>query len=341
MEKYTLDQCSEILKEFNISDIQSMKLIESSHGEEDVRYNYVIDKKYVFRVNSAQVFSEERFYELNDLVRRYHEYGIKAPLFLQDKNGIILHKKEDCYYYVSEYLDGIIPPQNLLDVDRKILINERLKLIAEFASKYKNVGLSSVMSMYSLFDLCPYDQITGIDEKQENLESLVKALQECEKRDIADKLVLVNGKVREELFCVYQSLPRCVFQGDENWQNVIVDEKNHIMGLFDFNMAGTEVIVNYFANTALLEPSYINDAFHQYSAKELYKMTLEKFRENTEIIKKYYEFSVEEERAYHLYAKIVLLSSWPNTCTFLQALENKKEKNKVIELLELLMDYEK
>ena len=151
MELYTLEKCCELLKDFDISGIQSMEMIDSSHGEEDIRYNYILDKKYVLRVNSANIFSEERFHELNALIQRYQDYGINAPLFLKDKYGVVLHEEDNIYYYVSEYLDGIIPPEDLSGKESATLVYERIKLISGFAKKYKNIQLSSVVSMYSLF----------------------------------------------------------------------------------------------------------------------------------------------------------------------------------------------
>ena len=339
MEKYTLEKCRILLKDFDIPYIRSMEMIDSSHGDGDLRYNYILDKKYVLRVNSAQVFTEERFHELNALIGRYRAYGINAPLFLEDKNGAVLHRQDKGYFYVSEYLDGIIPPEKLSRAQERTLVYDRLRLIAGFSARYKNTELSPVMSMYSLFDLCPYDRIAGVDEKRQNLDSLLHALRECGREDTAARLERADGALRRQLLELYKGLPRCVYQGDENWQNLIVDEEYHITGLFDFNMAGTEVIANYLANNALLDPCCISDELEGLSAVQLYRRTLEDFRENTAVIRRYYELSEEEETAYDLYANITLMSGWPNVSSFLRALKKGEDTGKVVELLELIMDY--
>lgn len=339
IKKYSTQDCIRIMKQYEIEKINDIKMIDSSRGEEDIRHNYIIDKKYVLRMNSAKIFSEERLRNLNCLIKRYNDFGIKAPLFLNDKSGKILHEDNDVFYYVSEYLDGLVPPDELTKEQTRILINERLKLIASFAEKYRDEGFFSFMSMYSLFDLSPYDEPLGIDEKQDNLNQLVQTLRDCNEADMAEKLETLNCEIRDELLRIYKDLPRCVFQGDENWGNLIVDENYHICGLFDFNMAGTDVIVNYFANNALLEPGFLEEEyFAKFSAEWIYKKTMEAFKENTKILESNYNFSELERVAYKLYAKLVLISSYPNLKAFQYFFKNEKYNQKAREVLLYFMD---
>ncbi len=71
MNKLTIDECRDILKEYDLDHVENMELIDYSHGEDDIRYNYISDRRYVLRVNSAKVFTERnerksiRFVELN------------------------------------------------------------------------------------------------------------------------------------------------------------------------------------------------------------------------------------------------------------------------------------
>lgn len=338
MNKLTIDECRDILKEYDFNHIENMELIDSSHGEDDIRYNYIVDRRYVLRVNSAKVFTEQRLIELNRLVRRYRNYGIDAPLYLCDKNGIILHKMERCFYYVSEYVDGIIPPEKLTEEQSRILVQERLRLIAEFAQANKDIDLSKVMSMYSVFELSPYDELTGIDEKQDNLNTLVEALLESDNTEMAQKIKNCNDIIRKELLKTHKILPRCVFQGDENWKNVCIDDDFHIVGLFDFNMAGTDVIVNYLANNALLEPSFLTEEeFQKNTAENIFQKTIDAFHDNTRIICRYYSFSQEELTYYYLYGKMIMLSSFPNVSAFKYFLRRNETKEKVLDLLNLIM----
>lgn len=56
----------------------------------NIRYNYIIDKKHVLRINSVKVMTEERLKGLNTLIKRYNDFGLKAPYFLPMENGSYL-----------------------------------------------------------------------------------------------------------------------------------------------------------------------------------------------------------------------------------------------------------
>jgi len=53
-------EIEKLLNMYGITAFDNFTMIDSSHGDSDIRHNYIIDKKYVLRVNSAKVMSEER-----------------------------------------------------------------------------------------------------------------------------------------------------------------------------------------------------------------------------------------------------------------------------------------
>ena len=161
------EKFQQIAKEYGVDNISSVELVDSSRGEEGLRHNYVLDKKYVLRVHSAPVMTEERILELDRLIKRYHEFGLKAPLFIPNKKEDFLMKADDGYCYPAEYLDLPLAKDHL-ENNHKDLIVERFLLISTFAQKYRNVDLNDTMSMYSLFTLSPYDQLEGMDEKKQS-----------------------------------------------------------------------------------------------------------------------------------------------------------------------------
>ena len=69
-EKISKKELEELLIQFDINSFEEYEMIDSSHGERDIRHNYIIDKKYVLRINSAKVMTEERIKELNILINR-------------------------------------------------------------------------------------------------------------------------------------------------------------------------------------------------------------------------------------------------------------------------------
>lgn len=334
--KLTDEAVREVLGLFGIADYDRAACIDSSHGEGDIRCNYIIDRQYVLRVNSAHIMTDARLAELNALVARYRDFGLEAPLFLQTADGRFTVEREGMLCYLSEYLDRPLADE-VKHRCREQLIEERAVLVARFAQRFKNVDLVDTRSMYSLFDLSPYDQLTGVEEKQENLEQLTAELTAAGEVELADRLTRCNEDIRRQLRAVHWTLPRCVFQGDENFSNLCVDGQDHIVGLFDFNMSGTEVIANYLANIAFQGNFFFTDEIMETrTAEEIYQMVMDAYRRNTELICQHYRFTGEELTAYRLYSGIVLLSGYCNVQAYCAYLKEEATRDKVTALLRLI-----
>lgn len=334
------NQALELLRQFDIHSADTMEFVDSSHGEDDVRHNYIIDKKYVLRINSAKVMTEKRLTELNTLIERYRSFGMKAPLFLKAENGSFVVEWDGKNCYLSEYLDFPLAEEVKFRC-REELMRQRLVFISRFAQTFKNVDLTETVSMFSIFDLAPYDKLSGldIDEKQENLNQLVADLTQAGFAELAQKVNDTNEELRRQLKPVYKDLPRCVFQGDENFSNLCVDENDQIVGLFDFNMSGTEVIANYLANNAFMGHfCYEDEILDKHTAKEVLQMLLDAFHRSTALICEHYCFTEQEFSAYLLYGKIAMISAYWNTSTFGEYLQQEKYKAKIAEIIDLILD---
>lgn len=322
------------------ADGMDIGLIDTSHDKDDIRLNYLIDKKWVLRITNAPEMTEERFQDLNRLIDRYIDFGLKCPRFIADKDGKFLHEWDGWTCYLQEYIDLTI----VYDVHRKLdqdvqdaIWQEVLDCVAGFAEKYRNVDLSDTYGMYSLFDLAPYDIPIGKDEKQQNFESLCQTLTDMGEKALVERLEKKHSEVREKIKAVYCNLPRCVFQGDENFSNVLMTEDYHLAGFIDFNMAGTEVIVNQFANLggglkdrerepigAKARLDYAIESYHKYQGRML----------------EFYHANDLEKKAIEWYVWISWIAGWPHVCFFLDGLKDEKLKDEVLELLGLLADYE-
>ena len=187
------NQCKQVLdllSKFQIRHAEKVEFVDSSQGEDDIRHNYIIDKTYVLRLNSANVMTEERLTELNTLIERYRSFGMKAPLFLKAENGSFVVELDGKNCYLSEYLDLPLA-EDVKFRCREDLIRQRLVFISRFAQTFKNVDLVETVSMFSIFDLAPYDKLSGldIDEKQENTDILVEVLREYGCGELADRVI--------------------------------------------------------------------------------------------------------------------------------------------------------
>ena len=334
--KHVLD----LLRQFDIHSAEKIDFVDSSHGEDDVRHNYLIDKKYVLRINSAKVMTEKRLTELNTLIERYRSFGMKAPLFLKAGSGNFIIEKDGKYCYLSEYLDYPLA-DDVKHRCREDLRRQRVTFVAKFAEQFKNVDLIETVSMYSIFDLAPYDKLSGlnIDEKQENLEQLVTDLKQAGYEELAKKLNAKNEEIRSQLRPIYKDLPRCVFQGDENFSNLCVDEHDQIIGLFDFNMSGTEVNANYLANIAFQGNFYYEDEImDKHTPKEILQMLMDAYHRGTELICQHYTFTEQEFFAYRLYSQVAMFSAYWNTSAFAEYLQQEKYKEKIAAIIELILN---
>lgn len=322
------------LKDYGIDGVCTATLIDSTHDAEDIRLNYIIDRKWVLRYCKAPEITEEYLRDLSRLVERYRRLNIRCPRFIPDENGVYLHTWNQLNCYLSEYVDlPLADSRKLQNPDR--LIREVAESVALFAQTYKNVDLSRTMGMYSLFDLCPFDLPNGIDEKEDNFRHLLETLRNMGENRLAKKLDARHGEVRQKLKAVYQTLPRCVFQGDENFSNVLIDQDEHFAGLIDFNLAGTEVVVNQLANLAGFDYDEKNKV-PEGAAKRL-DAAIRYFREHAAPMLKVYHATETEKKAMGWYAWIVMIAQWPTLCYFRDSLTGEMQ-SETLELLSLIAE---
>ena len=320
------------LSMYGIRDVHQIKLIDSTHDVSDIRLNYIIDKKWVLRFCGAGAMTEARLGDFHRLIDRYNALGILCPQFLKNGEGRFLHSWNKLQCYLSEYLDySIAWDEKIADKDR--LICEVQASLARFAQAYRNVDLSDTMGMYSLFELAPYDIPNGIDEKEDNFNQLIALLRSINEDALADALTARHLDVRARLKAIYKDLPRCVFQGDENFSNVLIDEEQHFVGLIDFNLAGTEVIVNQMANVAGFD--YDEERQDPVGAQNRLNFALNYFQSHIRKMLGIYRASDEEIVALRLYAWIVMVAQWPTSCFFQDALKGEL-KGEILELLSML-----
>ncbi|MBR5343213.1 MAG: phosphotransferase [Oscillospiraceae bacterium] len=309
-----------------------IRLIDSSHSADDLRLNYIVDRRRVLRLCSAPDMSERRIAELNRLIGRYRDFGLRCPAFIPDAAGRYLHDRNGLCCYLSEYVD--LPLLSELPEERQDEIwPEVPDSVARFAEAYRDMDLSDTPGMYSLFDLNPFDRPFGVDEKQQNFNRLIRFLREDGQDGTADRLEARHAEERRWLLAVHRSLPRCFFQGDENASNVLVED-GHMAGLIDFNLAGTEVVVNQLAN---LGGGFDEEAQTPEGAEVRLRHALDEYRALRTRLLRLYHATETERQAMARYTWIALAAGWPQLCFFLHALRGGGAmKEEILALLELL-----
>ena len=321
---------------YGVDGMETVALIDTSFDADAIRWNYIIDKKYVLRLTNAPDMTEERLDDLNRLIGRYADFGLRCPAFLKGTDGRFFHPWGELTAYLSEYVDlPIAEEADLTETEKKALWQEICLSIAGFMERYKGVDLISTMGMYSLFDLSPYDAAEGFDEKQWNLNNLTAALRKAGAEDLANRLEAWNASVRARLLSVYTKLPRCVTQADEGFTNVLLDEKKHMAGLIDFNLSGTDVCVNLIANNAILDLDVPSDK--PFDPQVELEKALAGYRENAARILTVYDASEAERDALVDYAWIALVCQYPNASACIHRIEKEETRTSAMGLLEALI----
>lgn len=321
-----------ILDRFGLTFQSVTNFFDTSHSDEDIRLNYILDDRYVLKVNSVVAIWEERLQEISRLIARYRSIGVYCPALIPTLEGPLSCGWEKAgkafICYVEEYaIYPIYDPEQ--DYDRR----EVMEHLGILAARYTDVDLSETRSMWSIIDLAPLD--ADVDEKQENTDTLVKALQKAGYPELARQVEDLNTAVRSRILTVFPELPRCVFQGDLNSSNELYKD-GHFVGLIDFNLSGTDVNINVFLNETNWFPE---DA--EFDAMSVPELLEKKEREQAgllSVILRHYVLNAVERYALPLYQRITDLFQYPDVCQMVKWLKDPERKDKCSELIQALVD---
>lgn len=321
-----------ILDHFGLTFQSVTKLYDTSHSEEDKRLNYILDDRYVLKVNSVGAMWEERLQEISRLIARYRSIGVYCPALIPTMAGPLSYnwKKDGKEYtcYVEEY--AIYP---LFEWGQEHDRREVVEHLGILAAQYTGVDLSETKSMWSIIDLAPLD--VDIDEKQENTNALVAALQETGYSDLAQQVDDLNNMLRKRIMTVFADLPRCVFQGDLNTSNEL-HQDGHFVGLIDFNLSGTDVNINVFLNETNWFPEEAE--FDKLSVPEIVARMDAEQADTLSVILRHYAMNDAEKYAFPYYKRIVDLFQYPDVCEMVKWLKDEARKDKCVELIQALVE---
>lgn len=324
-------EIQEILAHFGAKVQTITYFYDTSRSEEDRRLNYILDDKYVLKINSAIAMWETRLREIHRLIARYRSIGVYCPDLIPTLDGSLSYawqkngKEYTCF--VEEY--AIYP---VLGDERIVDRKEVVEHFGILASKYSNVDLSETRSMWSIIDLAPLD--ADIDEKQENADLLIVTLRKQGYEGLAGRVDTFNLMLREKIMTVFQNLPRCVYQGDLNSANEL-HKDGHFAGLIDFNMAGTDVNINVFLNETNWFPE--EEEFDTLSVSELLTKQDTEQKDVLSVILRHYTLNDDEIFAFPYYQRIIELFQYPNVCAMVKWLGEDMRREKCVELIESLL----
>ena len=161
---------------------------------------------------------------------------------------------------------------------------------------------------------CLFETFSPGDETDEVFEEALKWKQYAdtlpnEFREQVQRIWELWTANRAALENIYGELPTSVFQADLNSTNILVDENKRFVGIYDFNLCGKDVFLNY-----LMRENFDAD----------FEKEIGMICEMLETAGEYYRFSdIEKDSALMLYRCLKPL--WCNKLERLKPLKNNDE----------------
>lgn len=335
------DGIRHILLNYTTMDYKINDVIDTSHGERDIRKTYCLtfedNRKFVLKAASNSFTTPSRVKEWQNLSRLYKENGIYCPqiintiegqcfvsFILEGNKAFICYLEEDKKYKtVREYIK-----ENSENKEEERVLEAKFEDISFRGKVLETIGIMANVSKEFVCwpsPYCLYDIFCEDDKTDENYEFAEIFYNVCKEQMETDKELLENIwniyiEKKSNFEEIYRKLPKTVFQCDLNLSNILIDENLEFAGIIDFNLSGTETIINY----AICESIYYLDRNDIENLMEI--ETLEKydshFSESMKKIKKHYKFNEEEKAAFTALYNIVSPFRYPNISLFINVIEN-------------------
>lgn len=318
-----------MLLRFHEGGIASVQYIDSSRGEEDLRQTalvtYADGVRLAVKAASNSFTMPERVQAWADLTRAYRAVGVYCPLYVPALSG------ELCFYedteagrvlvYAEEYrlyrsADEFDPP-----VPEERYVPDSLASIGKIAAR--PAAPVPWLSAY-----CLYDKFCEEDEMEETYENAVASFSLLESALPQRKSEILDFREeylthRSAFEAEYRALPMAVFQADLNDSNVLLADDGSFAGLIDFNLSGSECILNYALCESLCLPTEEEDLPRLMQPDALAEAD-RRLKENLAVIGRHYAFTPEERRAFPKLYRLIVPFRWPAFCLFRWAFQNGK-----------------
>ncbi len=228
----------------------------TSRGEADFREAVIAEwasgEKYVVKLSDNDFTFPEKIKAWQRCAEAYRELGYYCPAIFSSRQGDfpkVRYKAHTCVVYAEEFCKYTAAEERFgenakgkASFDRK-WADAVWRMTAKVAAK--RFDFCDYPSAYCLFEaFCPSDETDEVLENAlhwkmyaDNLPARFQPqIQRIWQR-------WVNN--RDALERIYYELPTSVFQADLNPTNLLFDDNGAFVGVFDFNLCGRDVFLNY------------------------------------------------------------------------------------------------
>lgn len=244
-------EATAIVAMFSKKEPTEIKTIDSSKGDADFREAIIVSfadqEKMVIKLACNDFTFPEKIKMWQKSTETYRQMGCYCPAILSDVHGnfpTICYKGRRCVAYAEEYAPFFSADKISLD-EKNIKQHERdvWRITAKIAAAH--FDYTEYPSAYCLFDtFCDSDEI---DEVLENAYCWIDYARTLpsETQEQVERIWLLWETNRTALEPLYRMLPTSVFQADLNKTNILLNESGRFVGIYDFNLCGKEVFLNY------------------------------------------------------------------------------------------------
>ncbi len=273
----------QIVSLFSSESIIECKVKNTSHGDKDFREavfaEFESGKRLVIKAAENEFTNPESIRMWQRCIEEYRKLGYYCPKIFEANDNtfpMVNYKNHKCFVYAEEY-SIYDSAENSTNV--KPYRNDLYLMTAKIAEKRLNFTDSP--SAYCLFDTFPGDETDEVTANAMEFRKYCNSLPArfAEQTQRMFKRWEDNRAILKE---IYFKLPTSVFQADFNDTNVLVDKDGNFVGIYDFNLAGKDELLNYIFREC---------------HKGSFDVELNSIIEALQVIKGEYDFSQEEKEA--------------------------------------------
>lgn len=232
-----------------------VEVIDTSHGEKDFRETVIAEwtsgERYVLKIADNGFTFADRIHTWKRCGEEYRKCGYYCPSIICSKDGdfpTVWYKGHECVAYVEEYsryrslTDRV---SNETKDEERIEKCRREAFLMTAVIAAKRLDFSDYPSGFCLFE--PFSACDERDEVTDNALEW-KAVADVLPRVFQEQVQRIWRRWADnysELRSIYGRLPASVFQADLNPTNLLIDDDGEFRGVWDFNLCGREVYLNY------------------------------------------------------------------------------------------------
>ena len=315
-------------KYYNIKSYNIINIHKSSRGGDDLRYTYILQDnsdgyKIALKITKNIFTTSERIDGWAALAEHYNNLGIYAPRFLKNTKNKFSSSIEGFAVYAEEYYEGKTGDE--ADIKDKSLRTDVLKSLGIVAA-----NPAPIVPWYTAW--CLYDTFDESDEVDENFRCAINFADYIAENlpaysEQANNILNKYKTMRSEFEAEYRSLPKSVFQGDLNGSNILLTDDGKFKGVCDFNLSGTETILNIlFCECCECWSGAEEEKIARITAASTQYEFDNKAAEDLAVVGEYYKFSDKEKYAFTKYYNITYPFRWINYGFYMYHLRESGEK---------------